>query len=168
MAEANIRNIEVNDFEIITRINELVVESMSPMDTDRLKELLGFCEYSKAAIIENEIAGFILAMKEGSKYPNKNYEWFSRRYERFLYIDRIAINPSQERKGIGTLLYNNLFEYSKSKGFEYVVCEINVIPPNDQSLKFHRKFGFSEVGQQELANGKRVSMQLCYLGNSKK
>ena len=54
--------------------------------------------------------------------------------------------------------------YSSEREIRNIVCEINIIPHNTQSLMFHKKFGFFEVGQQWLGNHeKKVSMQLCRL-----
>ena len=168
MSEVEIRKISKNDYENVTKINESVVESMSPMSITRLEELLTYCEYARIAIIDNEIVGFVLAMKEGSKYQNENFNWFSQRYSTFLYIDRVAVSPKHEGKGIGSKLYKNLIDYSKINGFENIVCEINKVPPNEQSIKFHKKFGFCEIGDQKISNGKTVSMQLCRLGKDNK
>lgn len=50
-----------------------------------------------------------------------------------------------------------------------MTCEVNIIPKNDISMKFHKKYGFKEVGQQRTEKGKKlVSMQLLsFLKNIK-
>ena len=40
-----------------------------------------------------------------------------------------------------------------------LLCEVNVKPRNEGSLRFHHRLGFREVGQQDTEGGaKRVSM----------
>lgn len=161
MDTVEIGEIGKEDFRRIAEINEMVVEHMSPMDEARLEELLGYTGYARKITAGGDIAGFILAMPENRPYRNDNYGWFSARYGNFLYIDRIAIMPGYEGRGLGSALYRDLFEFAQRAGKEVIACEINVVPPNEQSMMFHRKFGFSEAGQQWLGNGaKKVSMQI--------
>ena len=101
MNAIEIRDISRNDYDDIIRINESVVEHMNPINEERLEMLLGYSAYSKLAIIEGAIVGFVLAMRENQLYNNDNYRWFSDRYDTFLYIDRVAIYPGFEGKGIG-------------------------------------------------------------------
>lgn len=43
-----------------------------------------------------------------------------------------------------------------------IVCEYNIVPPNEPSRIFHDKFGFHEVGSQWLGKGsKQVSLQVA-------
>jgi predicted GNAT superfamily acetyltransferase len=42
----------------------------------------------------------------------------------------------------------------------WVTCEYDIEPPNPASERFHRGFGFTEVGRQSVAGGKKqVSLQ---------
>ncbi len=165
MNKVEIREIKARDYAEILRINESVVDTMSPMDSKRLGELLSYCSYVKVALVDGKIAGFILAMKEGGRYQNENYSWFSERYGTFLYVDRVAVSPEYIGQGVGSVLYRDLLEFAKANNIANIVCEINIIPPNEQSVAFHKKFGFAEVGQQKIASGKTVSMQVCILEN---
>ena len=93
-------------------------------------------------------------------YNSVNYKWFEKKYKSFIYIDRIVISFEYRNKGFGTLFYDdlkNLYKYS----YDSLSCEVNIIPKNHISMKFHKKYGFKEVGQQRTENGKKlVSMQL--------
>ena len=110
---------------------------------------------------DNEVVGFLISMGPNKPYVNANYEWFSERYNNLLYIDRIAVDPKYIGKGIGSFLYKNLFELSKNEDFSKFACEINLVPPNEPSILFHKKHGFKEVGTQWLNdNTKKVSMQV--------
>ncbi|MHB1091087.1 MAG: hypothetical protein ACYC06_04325 [Ilumatobacteraceae bacterium] len=39
-----------------------------------------------------------------------------------------------------------------------LTCEVNLQPPNPDSLRFHQRLGFGEVGQQESKPGLIVSL----------
>ena len=60
-------------------------------------------------------------------YESENYLWFSKRYSSFMYVDRIVIQSDSLGLGFGTMLYNDLINYSKGK-FKNIICEYNVKP----------------------------------------
>mgnify|MGYP005705780975 FL=1 len=96
-------------------------------------------------------------------YNSVNYKWFEKKYKSFIYIDRIVISFEYQNKGFGTLFYDDLKNLFKDS-YDSVTCEVNIIPKNDISMKFHKKYGFKEVGQQRTENGKKlVSMRLLSL-----
>jgi len=39
-----------------------------------------------------------------------------------------------------------------------LTCEVNLNPPNLGSIRFHKRIGFSEVGQQDSKPGHTVSL----------
>ena len=66
-------------------------------------------------------------------------------------------------KGIGTQFYDHIAERSLQKR---ITCEVNVKPPNPQSLAFHARMGFIEIAQQDTEGGKkRVSLLVRELEN---
>ena len=156
-----LRDARPSDFEDILRLNAAEVRHTSPMDAARLKLLHGLSSYHRVAVDAIGVAAFLLAMREAAAYENENYAWFSARYERFVYIDRIVVSRDLAGQGIGSALYSDLFEYARDAGIEIVACEYNLEPPNPVSKAFHDRWGFTEVGSQRLADGsKRVSMQV--------
>lgn len=56
----------------------------------------------------------------------------------------IYLSPHHRAKGIGTLLYEKLFEEIVNENLHTLVSGIAL--PNDASVNLHKKFGFSEVG----------------------
>lgn len=148
------------DFESLVRLNAVEEQQTSPMSLGRLRLLDQFCSYSKVAEIESEVAGFLLAIPVGMPYENANYDWFSRRFSSFLYVDRIVVSAEFSGCGIGSKLYADLFAFARSNNIKAITCEYNIKPPNLASRAFHTKFGFKEVGTQWVANGtKLVSLQ---------
>lgn len=150
------------DFDRILALNEAEVRQTSPMDRERLRHLNRMSSYHKVAIVEGEVAAFLLALREGVDYDSENYLWFSQRYPCFLYVDRIVVAAQHAGRGIGARLYRDLFEQAREGGIGIIACEYNIEPPNPASRAFHDRFGFSEVGRQSLGGGaKRVSLQVA-------
>ncbi len=56
----------------------------------------------------------------------------------------IYCSPENQSRGIGSLLYAQLFEQLKSQDIHRACAGITL--PNDASIALHRKFGFKEVG----------------------
>ncbi len=82
-----------------------------------------------------------------------------------MYIDRVVISEKYQRIGYGKLFYNDLQNFSKGR-VSKLACEVNTRPMNQQSIKFHDKFGFYEVGTQETENGKKKVSLLMFNNKS--
>ena len=131
------------------------------MDLDRLHALAAVADYLRVVESDGSFAGFLLAFRAGADYANANFDWFSERYKDFVYIDRIVVASHAARGGLGSHLYEDLFQWAKRRGVPYASCEYNLLPPNPRSAAFHHRHGFREVGSQTLADGANtVSMQL--------
>jgi predicted GNAT superfamily acetyltransferase len=160
MKEISIRDAEDNDFPAIVELNAHEVQHTSQMDLDRLRDLDSISSYHKVATVDDEVAAFLLAMKDHCGYINENYEWFAARYPQFLYVDRIVVSSKFQGLRLGSLLYQDMFQQARANQIQVVTCEYNIVPPNEPSRIFHNKFGFREIGTQWIANGaKQVSLQ---------
>lgn len=159
-----IRQAQATDFSRILDINATEEEKTSRIDLDRIAQLDRWADYHRVAVVEDEIIGFLLVMSEASDYDGDNFRWFVERYNRFLYVDRIVIDRTAARSGIGSALYGDLIEFGATQGYSTLCCEINVLPPNPVSHAFHARFGFKEVGRSaEAGASKIVSYQLAAL-----
>ena len=157
---AAIRDAQPRDFPEIVRLNLESEHFLSRMDASRLGQLAAQCAYLRVAEAGGEVAAFLLAFGPESAYDSENFRWFSERYRSFLYIDRIAVAAKHRGRGLGARLYENLFAFAQAGGFERVVAEFDVEPPNPVSAKLHARFGFREVGARSVSYAdKRVAMQ---------
>jgi predicted GNAT superfamily acetyltransferase len=160
MQSVVIRDAAPGDFEIICALNLAEVQHTSPMDVARLVTLDSLSCYHKVGCVDGSVAAFLLAMCSGAAYENDNFEWFARKYGRFIYVDRVVVSSAFRGLSLGSLLYKDLFRYARDNAVPLVTCEYNIVPPNEPSRLFHDKFGFKEQGTQWVANGaKRVSLQ---------
>ena len=160
MTAPSLRDAQESDFEAILALNAAAVQHTSELRFDRLQELARLACYHKVAVSDGRVAGFLLAMREGAPYQNDNFAWFAARYERFIYVDRIVIDAAWAGMGVGSRLYDDLFEWARRTCTGVITCEYNIEPPNLASKRFHDRFGFREVGTRWVTPGtKRVSLQ---------
>ena len=163
MSMTKICDIVEADFEAVVALNDCEVQHTSPMDVNRLAFLVALSSYCKVVTVENQVVAFLIALREGAAYENDNYRWFSERFPIFIYVDRIVVDAGFAGRGLGSLLYRDLFEFARSQRVATVTCEFNVEPPNRASQRFHDQFGFKEVGTHWMVDAsigrKRVSLQ---------
>lgn len=154
------RDATEEDAQAICALNDAVVAVTSPMDTDRFKYLLDLSNPCIAAEKAGEVIGFVLAMQIGAGYENDNFNWFAARLNNFVYIDRIVIGAAGQRQGLGVKLYDAVAEAARAQGCLVMCAEMDLDPPNEESLAFHAKSGFVPLGTRAYDTGKVVSMQI--------
>lgn len=157
-----IRDIQERDLDFVLRVNRENVEVLSPMDEEKLRFFMEQGELVKVLEVgAGQPTAFFIVLREGvSEYKSENYIWFSNKYEKFLYIDRIVIDAPYRRMGLGREIYEYVFEHAGETGVPVVTAEIDTIPYNEASLKFHEEMGFKEVGEQFIRGGSiKVSLQ---------
>lgn len=149
-----------SDFQDILNLNDAEVQHTSQMDIGLLESLVRISAYCKVAIVEGQLAAFLIAIRDGAPYENENYNWFASRIPHFLYVDRVIVSSQFKGRRIGSKLYEDLFEFAHIEGIDNITCEYNINPPNPASRAFHDKFGFRELGTQWVAGGtKQVTLQ---------
>jgi predicted GNAT superfamily acetyltransferase len=140
-----LRDVTEADHPRLLELNAESVQMLSELDEQRLGFILSLPGRSLVAELDGEVAGFAIAIAQGTGYDSDNYRWFSERYGRFLYLDRIAVDASSRRRGLGGALYDAMEATAAACG--RMVCEVNVEPLNEVSLAFHRARGYEEVGR---------------------
>jgi uncharacterized protein len=151
-----LREIRRADWPTLLELNGASVRELSELDEQRLESLLSWAQRGLAVEHDGAVVAFALAIAPGTPYDSDNYRWFGTRFERFLYLDRIAVSDAMRRRGIGGLLYDAM--EATAAGFERMVCEVNLRPPNEASLAFHGSRGYVEVGRLEHPGGKLVAL----------
>ena len=155
-----IRDATPADYAEIVRMNEESVQYLSPMDLDRLKVLKKESDLLWVTERNGVVEAFIIAFREGAEYDSVNFQWFEHHFDNFLYVDRVVVDIAARGAGLGNLIYDAVFDYARGNSVARITAEIDIEPANPLSLVFHEKYGFKEVGRQEVAGGtKIVSLQ---------
>ena len=164
----NIKKATESDLDFVLSLNQNSLSAVSCSNLEQMKYFLDISSYFKILRIENNPVGFLIGLMPGKDYKSENYIWVNRKYQSFIYIDRVIIDAKNRNKGLGSILYDDLVNSFQSK-VENVICEVNVKPYNSQSLYFHEKYGFKEIGQKDTENGtKRVSYLVYKMNKSLK
>lgn len=150
-----VRDLTTDDLVIAHAINEENVPAVGHETYDDFVGIFRVCNIALALEDDGVLRGFCMVLPPGTTYDSPNYLFFSDRYEHFVYLDRVAITASHQGRGGGVLLYR---EVERRADAPWFTLEVNVVPPNEGSLRFHRREGFVEVAQEETRPGKIVSL----------
>lgn len=140
------------------------LEALRALNNDHAKELSYADEAHFRWLIENaffaaEIGGtesFLIAFDQDADYKSPNFLWFKKRFEKFVYVDRLVTATRARGKGHAVSLYDGLFAAARAAGHQFVVCEINEIPPNPVSVALHARFGFVKAGEAQLPDQQKT------------
>ncbi|AYF99558.1 GNAT family N-acetyltransferase [Protaetiibacter intestinalis] len=147
------RPVAVGDLAALVAINDAATPAVPVTPPDEFASLVADSTLALVAERDAVPVGFVLAMVPGLDYASENYRFFSARSDDFLYIDRIVLAPAARGAGLGRELYGRVFDAARARGASEVTCEVNVEPPNPESLAFHAAMGFAEVGRQATKGG---------------
>ena len=149
-----IENTSSSDLDEILELNQQALPAVSSVTKEEMEHFLNIVDYFKSLIIDQKVVGFLIALSPGKDYQSLNYKWFENKYKSFMYVDRIVISLSYQGKGLGTNFYNDLCK-TIDQTITKITCEVNLKPPNEESMLFHKKYGFQQVDTQFTDNGKK-------------
>ena len=143
-----VRESRADDLDALHLINDESVPGVGTLAQDRLEALVADSAVTLVAVdAGGKPAGFVLVMLEGLGYESLNYRWLSAHYDRFAYVDRIAVASAARGRRIGETLYAAAIE-EFAGARPVLLAEVNLEPPNPGSLRFHKRLGFREVGER--------------------
>ena len=151
-----IRDATADDYGHIIALNNACVPAVNEVTLASLQHFASIAEILSAVTLGDDVVGFIICLRPGKAYSSDNYAWLSAKLKDFLYIDRVAFAQHAQGKGLGKHLYETVFARARELGCP-VVCEVNTQPRNDQSLVFHTKLGFVEIGEASRPGGPTVA-----------
>ena len=153
-----VKDFESQHSESVLKINQDEVPRVSELDSESLFILKNQCFYFKVIVSQEEVLGFLIALREGQPYESENYLWFQKRLSHFIYIDRVVVDQKHRGKGIARRFYDDLIKTSSRLNIP-LACEVNIFPPNLYSYDFHKGLGFREEGTQFTSGGsKKVAL----------
>jgi uncharacterized protein len=107
-------------------------------------------DYFRIAMVDDQPAGFLIALMPGHDYGSPNYRYFCQRFQSFLYIDRVVVDKRFRGSGVGKVIYADLLSFAEQRA-ERLTCEVSIEPKDEVAMLFHGTLGFREVGQQVVA-----------------
>ncbi len=153
-----LRHYVPTDLPAVLALNNASVPAVNELDAAEVARLATLAERALVAEVDGAFAAFCWVIGPGQPYSSLNYQWFGERYDRFVYLDRIAVGHTFRRYGLARALYGEIIrEFAGVVPF--LLCEVNVRPLNEASLRLHEGLGFREVGRQDTDGGtKTVSL----------
>ncbi|MCX6536869.1 MAG: GNAT family N-acetyltransferase [Actinobacteria bacterium] len=147
-----------SDIDAALELNNLNSPAVGELDRVQLQFLIEHSLYS-FAIGADTLHAFCITFAPGAPYTSVNYQWFSKEYSDFVYLDRIVVSEKMRNQTLGEKLYLAVEQRMiKDRCAPLLTCEVNLNPPNTGSIRFHNRIGFREVGQQDSKPGLTVSL----------
>lgn len=151
-----IRDVERGDLATVLALNEASVPHVNAVPMAQIEKFWREAAYFRVALVDGAVGAYLVGLTPEADYQSLNFQWFKARYEDFAYVDRIAVAETARRLGLGSALYGDFERHFIGKA-PRLACEVNLRPPNEPSMAFHRRHGFVQVGEQEV-EGKTVAM----------
>lgn len=151
-----IRPYRAEDLEALYAANQESVPGVSTETIDDLALWIKLATCLVATGSDDQALGFITVMPLGlTAYPSDNMRWFEAYADRtgkaVVYVDRIALLKDARGKRLGEQLYDAAFR--QFSDLDEIGCEVNTLPPNPGSHRFHLRLGFQQIGEQTFAPG---------------
>jgi len=157
-SELEPRLFRATDIDSALELNNANSPAVGEIDRPQFEFLIEHSLYS-FAIGAEQLLAFCITFAPGAPYTSANYQWFSRKYPDFVYLDRIVVRENMRNQTLGEKLYLAVEQRMlKDRCAPLLTCEVNLNPPNLGSIRFHKRIGFSEVGQQDSKPGHTVSL----------
>ena len=134
-------------------LNNAHATELSLLTAERLATLLAQSFYARGI---GDLDAALIAFDQASAYSGRNFAWFRERFPRFVYIDRVVVDPAARGLGLARALYADLFAAAIAAGHTLVACEVNIDPPNPASDAFHAAQGFTPVGSAAQPDGEKT------------
>ena len=153
-----IRDVSDDELDTVLILNEASTPAVNSLTIDQMRWFADNAAYFRVCVDGNDLGAFLIGMRPGTSYDSPNYAWFCREYDDFGYIDRVAVATDARRHGLATRLYDD-FRSTLPDTVQVMTCEVNLKPPNESSMTFHRRLGFRQVGTQTTEGGaKQVAL----------
>ena len=140
------------DAAAVLALNNASVPHVNALSADTLAQIVAMSAHYTVAEDAEGILGFVICIPSGRSYWSDNYNWFGRRYDVFLYLDRVAVASRAQRRGVGRALYDDLHVRAAER-WPRIALEVNLRPSNPVSVAFHAAMGYGEVGVREYNDG---------------
>ena len=153
----HIRLYKPSDLPALYKINQAGVPGVGSEDSaEGLKRWIDLSTCLVAADGQGKPAGFITLIEAATMaYTSANLRWCEANCDDFIYVDRIAVSETMRSQRLGQKLYEAAFE-SFAGRYSRITCEVNKLPPNPGSMRFHERLGFGVIGERSYDEGRKA------------
>lgn len=154
-----IRAYHSEDLARLFAANEASVPGVGKESEETLARWIAMSTCLVATNAQDLPLGFITVMGlHQPDYDSPNMRWFESYAKssgkRVVYVDRIALLPEARGQKLGEALYEAAFAHFEDH--DEIGCEVNTLPPNPGSHRFHQRLGFKEVGEATYKPGEKA------------
>ncbi len=149
-----LRDALAEDLDEVLALNEANVPAVGKVSIEKMHWFREHAHYFRIVVAEDRLAAFLIGLRPGTRYESSNYRWFCDNYDDFAYVDRIAVSDQARRLGLASRLYEDFATAMAGAGV--MTCEVNILPPNPSSMRFHERRGFRQVGTIEYEPGAKA------------
>jgi len=134
--------LKAQSLDALWALNEAHAEETSSFS------LAGFQDHLQLAsgvFSDSSLKSLLILFHMKLNYRSVNYKWLQSHGFEGVYIDRIIIGSELQNQGYGRALYQKAKDWAIGQGFDRLLCEVNLIPDNANSLRFHQTMGFEAI-----------------------
>ncbi len=153
-----VRDAREADRDAIVAINRAGMPGVSELSADEIDDCFARATLFRVAERDGDVCAYLIGLAPGFSPMEDVYAWFSARSTDFLFVDQVAVATRAHRRGVGTALYADVEREARARGLARITCDVNLQPPNPESLAFHARHGFREVGRLQLADGRFAAL----------
>lgn len=150
-----LRPLTAADHAALLRLNAENWPAVAPIGARDLPWLLAGASVQQVAVdAHGHVVGYLLAFARASTYDDTEIAELRRLIaEPFLYICQVALARAHRGRGIGRAFYAAVAEVARAQGARFLCCDVNLDPPNPESLAFHARLGFRQLATGTAGNG---------------
>ncbi len=101
-----------------------------------------------------KVLGYLLSFPRDSSYDDSEINTLRQLLpEPFLYICQVAIARPNQGRGLGRAFYAQVAALARQRGIRTLGCDVNLAPPNPESMAFHHCLGFERLADGTASNG---------------
>lgn len=140
------------------RLNESTAFQAQKQTESLFVEIYQYCDYHFDLRRGAKVSAFALAMSSGQAIEQFSYQWFMTRFEDFVYLDRIVVDSSSRRQGVGSGLFELCIAKAKADKKTALVCQVHDRPSNKIGHLFVQSMGFHAIESVMLPTREIVTM----------
>lgn len=152
-----VRPVAPQDRAALLALNNRHVPAVNALEPAALSRLLEAALLALAAGPVGAPTGLLILLGPAGPAEGPNHAWVREHHPEAAYIDRVVVSATARGQGLGRRFYAAAAGAAAQAGFAALGCEVNLDPPNPESLAFHHRLGFRPVGEAtDPRNGKRM------------